>query len=523
MKEAKAVEKNMLCRHAVGDLLVRSAARHPDRMVLKFKDKSYTFRELNEVVNRCAHGLTRLGVAKGDRAAILSHNSDEFIIFWWALMKIGAVIAPINWMLRSEEIKYIIDHSEAKIFFVEDVLIPVVNEIKDSLKGVHTFGYIGLTGAEVPDGWMNIEDLWPEENPATEPEVAIGNDDMVTLLYTSGTEAAPKGVMSSHLNYYSTMASARADTLLQGDDVLIGGIPLYHVAGMWMFTACCTLGALTLLEYIPDPLEILEMTHKERVTRWCWPTTIYINLPKMPDFDKYDLTSLRVGQIFGAPAPPALLEEWKGYSPGMVFMNCYGQTEMTPLGSFIAGADLEQRPDSIGKSMLPMELKIFGPDDNELPAGEVGEIVARGPNIMLGYYREEEKTAHTQRGGWHHTGDLGKKDEEGFFYFVDRVKDMIKTGGENVASADVEVSLFRHPQIMDAAVIGLPDEVWSEAITAVVVPSPGETVEEKEIIAWCKENMAPYKVPKRVIIIDELPRNPSGKVLKKDLRKKYGA
>ena len=167
MSKATAIEKNMMRRHALGDLLVRSAARHPDRMVLKFRDKSYTFRELNEVVNRCAHGLAKLGVAKGDRAAILSHNSDTYIIFWWALMKIGAVITPINWMLKGEEIRYIVDHSESRIFFVEDVLIPVVNEIKDSLKGVRTFGYIGLTGTEVPEGWMNIEDLWLEEYPVT--------------------------------------------------------------------------------------------------------------------------------------------------------------------------------------------------------------------------------------------------------------------------------------------------------------------------------------------------------------------
>ena len=438
-------------------------------------------------------------------------------------MKIGAIITPVNWMLKGEEIRYIIDHAEAKAFFVEDSLIPNVTGIRDALKTVRTFGAIHLTGTDVPEGWMNLEDLWRETYPATEPEVEINHDDVATLLYTSGTEAAPKGVMNTHMNFVSTIPSALADTLIQRDEVMLGGIPLYHVAGMWMFTACTALGALTLLEYIPDLGEILELTQEEKVTRWCWPTTVYINLPNMPGFEDYDLTSLRVCQIFGSPAPPALLERWRKVSPGMIFMNNYGQTEMTPLGSTISGTELDERPDSVGRSMLPVELKIVGPDDKELPRGEVGEIVARGPNIMLGYYKEEEKTAQTQRNGWHHTGDLGRMDEEGYLYFVDRLKDMIKTGGENVASADVEVALFRHPKIADVSIIGMPDEVWGEAITAVVVPAPGESLNEEAVIAWSKENMARYKVPKRVVIVDELPRNPSGKVLKRDLRKKYSA
>ena len=338
-----------------------------------------------------------------------------------------------------------------------------------------------------------------------------------------GPRRPPKGVMNTHMNFVSTIPSALADTLIQRDEVMLGGIPLYHVAGMWMFTACTALGALTLLEYIPDLKEVLELTQEEKVTRWCWPTTVYINLPNMPGFETYDLKSLRVCQIFGSPAPPALLDRWREIVPGMIFMNSYGQTEMTPLGSSISGTELDERPDSVGRSMLPVELKIVGPDDKELPRGEVGEIVVRGPNIMLGYYKEEEKTAQTQRNGWHHTGDLGRMDEEGYLYFVDRLKDMIKTGGENVASADVEVALFRHPKISDVSIIGLPDEVWGEAITAVVVPAPGESLDEEEVIAWSKENMARYKVPKRVVIVDELPRNPSGKVLKRDLRKQYSA
>lgn len=521
MAARSSTQLNMLSRNVVGDILRRSAARHPNRRVLRFRERNYTYRELNEKVNRCAHGLMDQGIRKGDRAAILSHNSDHYVIYWWALLKIGAVITPVNWMLRSEEIRFLLDHSEASAFFVEDALVPHVEPLRDKLRSVRLFGSIPLAGSKVPRGWRNIEDLWQDRYPAAEPEIEIHHDDVATLLYTSGTEAEPKGVMNTHMNFVSTLPSAVADIRMQQDDVMLGGIPLYHVAGMWMFTACTALGGLTLLEYVPDLNEILRLTQEEKVTRWCWPTTVYINLLNVPGFDTYDLSSVRICQIFGSPAPPALLDRWRQIIPGVIFMNSYGQTEMTPLGASICGAELDERPDSVGRSMLPVELKIVGPDDEELPRGEVGEIVARGPNIMLGYFKDEQKTAQTRRNGWHHTGDLGRMDDEGYLYYVDRLKDMIKTGGENVASADVELTLFRHPKIADVAVIGLPDPVWGEAITAVVVPAPGVQIDEGEVIAWAKQNMARFKVPKRVLIVDELPRNPSGKVLKRELRKRY--
>jgi fatty-acyl-CoA synthase len=521
MRELTPLERNLVRRSVAGDILARSASRHPTKRALRFRDRNHTFRELNDAANRCAYGLQKLGVKEGDRAAILSHNCDQFIIFWWGLLKIGAVMTPLNWMLKGKEIQYILDHSEARLFFVEDKLLPEVAGMRVDLESVETFGYIGLADMEVPPDWINIEDLWLPEYPCSEPQVVIENDDVATLLYTSGTEAAPKGVMNTHLNFASSMASAQADILIHRDDVMIGGIPLFHVAGLWMFTGCVAMGALTILEYVPDLHEILELTQEERVTRWCWPSTVYINLPKMKNFETYDLSSLRVCQMFGSPAPPALLDQWRKIVPGISFMNCYGQTEMTPLGATISGEEFDKRPDSVGRAMLPVELRIVGPDDEELPLGEVGEIVVRGPNIMKGYYKDPEKTEHAQRGGWHHTGDLGRMDEEGYLYFVDRINDMIKTGGENVASADVEASLYRHPKVLDTAVIGLPDEVWGEAVTALVVPVPGETVDEEEIVLWCKQEMAGYKVPKKVFFVAELPRNPSGKILKRELKWEY--
>jgi fatty-acyl-CoA synthase len=216
-----------------------------------------------------------------------------------------------------------------------------------------------------------------------------------------------------------------------------------------------------------------------------------------------------------------VLERWRTILPHAAFMNYYGQTEMSPLGTCLHDEEMAERPDSIGRSHLPLQLKVVGLNDQEIPRGEVGELVARGPSIMLGYFRNEEKTLETFRGGWHHTGDLVRMDEQGYVYFVDRAKDFIKTGGENVSSQEVEATLFKHPKVADAAVIGLPDPVWSEAVTAVIVPHQGQTADEQEIIAFCKQEIAGYKVPKRVFFVDALPRNPSGKIMKNMLRQKF--
>jgi fatty-acyl-CoA synthase len=363
MKRLTPFEENVVRRVAVGDFLVRSAARYPSHKALRFRDRTYTFAALNDAVNRCAHGLIKMGVKKGDRCAILSHNCDQFAILWWGLMKLGAVITPLNFMLKNEEVKYIVNHSEPGLFFVEDKLIPNMLAIKDELKTVRAFGYINLAGEAVPEGWMNIEDLWKADLPATEPEAIIHPDDPALLLYTSGTESAPKGVINTHLNFFSIVLSAAVDLHFTKRDVVIGGIPLYHVAAMYVFIACIAIGATNLMEYAPDPFEILKFTQEERVTMWIWPPTLYINLPLLPNFDQLDLASLKLCIVFGALCPPAILERWRAKLPTTQFMNYYGQTEMSPLGACLQDEDFQARPDSIGRSHLPLELKFFVPDD----------------------------------------------------------------------------------------------------------------------------------------------------------------
>ena len=512
-------EMNVLRRASIGDMLMRTAAKYPHKTAFVFRDQRITFGEFNSRVNRCAHGLMKIGVQKGDRAAILSHNCDQFLTFWWALMKLGAIITPLNFMLKADEIKYIVTHSAPKVFFVEDSLINGVLKIESTLKSIRQFGYINLSSVEPPSGWMNIESLWDKSFPDDEPMVEIHVDDPATLLYTSGTESLPKGVLNSHLNFYIDVLSALADLGVRKDDIVIGGIPFYHVAAMYLCVSFVCLGATSILEYAPNPQEILELTARERITLWVWPPALYAVLPHLPDFEKYDLSSLRTCIVFGAQADPEILKKLCERIPDVGFMNYYGQTEMSPLGTSQAPEEFCDRPTSIGRAHMPLSLKVFDPDDRELPPGEVGELVARGPSIMLGYYQDAETTKKTFRSGWHHTGDLVKMDEEGFIYFVDRKKDIIKSGGENVSSQEVEAVLFKYPGIVDATVIGLPDPYWSEAVTAVVVPMPGREISSQDIIAFCKQELAPYKAPKRVVIMNALPRNPSGKILKGLLRK----
>ncbi|MFP4453245.1 MAG: AMP-binding protein [Desulfobacterales bacterium] len=522
MAKLSSYERNVVRRASVGDMLVRTAARNPDKKAFSFKDKAFTYRQFNEAVNRCAKSLADLGVKKGDRAAVMSHNCHQFIIYWWALLKLGAIVTPLNFMLKPEEVKFIINHSEPVIFFVEDSLVENVTPVKKELTSVERFGYINLSGAQqVPGGWLDFDTLYSDDVPAKEPRAEIYPEDPATLLYTSGTESKPKGVLNSHLNYYIDIHSSLFDLDIKKDARIITGIPLYHVAAIYLFTAVVAVGATTVVEYAPDPGEILEMTHNERITHWVWPPALYTGLPMMPGFENYDLSSIQQCVVFGSLAPPAVLEKWRKILPEAGFMNYYGQTEMSPLGTSLKPEDFDRKSTSIGQAHMPLQVKAVDHNDNEVPVGEEGELVARGPAVMLGYYRDEEKTAETFRNGWHHTGDLVRMDEEGFVYFIDRVKDMIKTGGENVASQEVEAMLYHCPGVADAAVIGLPHEYWSEMVTAVVVPAPGQELTEDKVISFCKENLAGYKVPKKVIIVDELPRNPSGKIIKKQLKEKF--
>ena len=518
MSTVSSREMNLLRRAAIGDIPKRTAAKYPDRTAIIFQGKRISFRELNQNCCRFAHAFQELGAKKGDRIAFLTHNCLQYIYAWLGMAKIGCAIVPLNFMLKSFEIEFIINHAEPRFFFVEDALSPQVLEVAGKLKSVEKFGVIPLTGGKKPEGWLNIDDFLTSSRSTEEPQGESDGDEMTTLLYTSGTEALPKGVMTTHQNYYAAMMSGAVDLNVSKDDITLLTIPLYHVAGKYLLLESINIGAAVVLQYAPNPTEILQLTQNEKATYWVYPPTLYQILPAMPNFKEFSLASLRKCISFGALMPVALLQQWKQIVPQAEWRNYYGQTESSPLGSTLQPEDFERKISSIGTPHTGIEMKIFDENDHEVPVGQVGEIVLRGPCVMKGYYKNEQKTAETLRNGWLHTGDLGRFDDEGFLYFIDRKKDMIKTGGENVSSQEVEGLLFKQGKIMQAAVIGMPDKIWGEAVTAVVVPFPGVTLTEEDIIAHCKASMAGYKVPKKVIFVPSMPTTPSGKVLKRLLK-----
>lgn len=521
MMMISSLEMNLLHRMNIGDLAKRTASKYPSRTAIVFKDQRITFKELNERCCGFAHYFEEAGIRKGDRVAFMTHNCLQYIYAWLGLAKIGAIINPLNFMLKGQEAETIINNSEPKMFFIEDALIPQLGDSLKNLKSVKTFGYIPIWGNAKPEGWVNINDYLKPNRCSEEPEVIIEDDDPATLIYTSGTESLPKGVMNTHKNFFITVMSGLADLDVNGGDTIILSIPLFHVAAKFLFLEAISIGARVVLEYAPNPVEILELTQNEKITYWVYPPALYQFIAAMPNYSSYDISSLKKCISFGAMMPPVLFEKWKTIAPGAEWRNYYGMTESSPLGSTLLPKDFEKKINTIGVPHSGIEIKIVDDQDRELPAGEAGEILMRGPSVMKGYFRNEEKTAEALRGGWLHTGDIGMFDEDGFLSFIDRKKDIIKSGGENVSSQEVEGVLYRHDKVAQAAVIGLPHEYWGEVVSAVIVPKPGASVTSEEIIAYCKENLAGFKVPKRVIVIEKMPVSPTGKILKRLLKEEF--
>ncbi|MFB7716947.1 acyl-CoA synthetase [Nocardia sp. NPDC056100] len=507
-------------RQGLGELLRRTAARVPDKTALVWRERRESFAELDAAVNRVAHGLADRGVAQGDRIALYSHNCREFVLLYFALARLGAISVPINFMLTADEVAYILRHSGATGLIAEDALgseaEAAVKQLGDN--DIRLFGWIGLNGLPVAAGWEDAS-AWENHSDAFEPDVHIGDDDPVQLMYTSGTESRPKGAIMSGRGLIAQYVSAIVDGRMSADDIEVHALPLYHCAQLHCFlTPDIYLGATSILLPGPDPATILRTVETERATKLFCPPTVWLSLLRHPDFDSYDLSSLRKGYYGASIMPVEVLHELAERLPGVGLANFYGQTELAPLATVLAPEDQLTKPGSAGRPALNVETRVVDDDGVPVGVGVIGEIVHRSPQAMLGYWNDPEKTADAFRDGWFHSGDLGVLDADGYLSVVDRKKDMIKTGGENVASREVEEVLFQHPGISEAAVVGIPHPHWIEAVTAVVVVRAGETVTAESVIAHCKERLAGFKVPKFVTFVAALPKNPSGKILKRELR-----
>jgi fatty-acyl-CoA synthase len=505
--------------HALGDIPRLPALRQPNKTAIIDSDIVLTFAEFENLVGRAAAALRDNGFAPGDRIALLAHNCWQYVVLTFATARAGVVLVPINFMLAAEEIAYILGHSRVTGFIVEADLTATAEQAMQ-LDGVVTTK-VALMPAErtAPPGWDDFAEWLTVKVAAPCPH--IDDDQLVRLMYTSGTESRPKAAMhtsrSLMWNYISTIVAGD----MSGEDVEIHSLPLYHCAQLDNFLATdIYLGATSIILPSPDPEAVLRNIERYRVTNYFAPPTVWISLLRCPIFDEVDLSSLRKGYYGASAMPIEILQEIRDRLPRLRLWNFYGQTEMAPLASALGPDQQDAHAGAAGRPVINVQTTILDDDDTPVGTDVVGEIAHRSPHLMLGYLDDPERTAEAFRGGWFHSGDLGYYDEHGLLHVVDRKKDMIKTGGENVASREVEEVLYRHSGIEEVAVFGLAHPVWVEAVVAAVVVRDGASLTEDDILAHCREHLAGFKTPKHVFFVDSLPKNPSGKLLKRELRER---
>jgi acyl-CoA synthetase (AMP-forming)/AMP-acid ligase II len=509
----------------VGMLFTKTARTFPERLAIAYGDYELTYQQANERINKLANRLSSLGIKKGDNVALLLHNCPEFIETLFACFKAGIGTVPINFRLHPKECSFIIDNSEAVAVVLGDDFRDSLYPLKNEMPRVKHYICI----SEPLEGMLRYEKLLEGQSPNF-VDVDVGWDDLAWLFYTSGTTGAPKGAMLTHhvlmmmtMNFFADM------TPLGPDDVILHAAPLSHGSGLYGIPNVAK-GAANVILHVKtfDPKTVFETIQRRRVTNMFAAPAMIKRLVTSPEIDKYDLRSLKCVHYGGAPIyVEDLMAAVKKL--GQVFVQLFGQAESPMTISYLPKEEhlLEgteeqmKRLTSAGIPRTDVEVKIFDPNDKELPSGQMGEIVVRGEVVMKGYWKNPKATVETLRSGWLHTGDLGIMDEKGYVYILDRAKDMIISGGENIYSREIEDVILRHPAVHEVAVIGVPDETWGEAIKAMVALKEGQKATEEEIINFCKKNMASFKKPKSVEFIDTIPKNPYGKVLKRELREKY--
>ena len=502
----------------VGDWTAKWADLYPNEPSVKCGDLSFTRREFNNRVNQMARALQAKGIQKGDRVAGLLANGNEFLEILFACSKLGVIMVPLNFRLAAPELEYILKDSEPKLFFYSPEFLATVGALRGKTPGIQE--YI----SERPGGTPNDAEYgsWISAYPVAEPEVKgeVTLDDPQFIMYTSGTTGRPKGAVLTQGN---TQWNAINGIVLYGitkQHVGLTSAPLFHIGGLSASaTPTLYVGGRLVIQRLFNPSETLKLIEKERVNSMFGIPVMFQFMALVPEFSTADLSSVHYFIAGGAPCPKSLIEIY--LKKGVVFNQGYGLTETAPGVSALRSEEAERKLGSAGKPMFHLDLRVVDDRDKPLPPKEMGEVVLRGPNVFKEYWRLPKETAEAKRGGWFHTGDMGYLDEEGYLWLVDRKKDMYISGGENVYPAEVEDVIYKMPQVKEVGVMGMPDPKWGEAGVAVVVPKPGMTLTDQEVLAFCQGKLAKYKIPKRVVFTEALPRTATGKVLKKELRAKY--
>ena len=515
------------------DFLNIASAICPDKLAMVFEDKRYTFSQLNERVTRLANGLMKLGVQKGDRVSFLQVNCNQCVETYFAVAKAAAIYLPMNFRAKEKELTYMLNSAEATTLIAGERYISMIQSIRPELKYLKNL----ISIEKKHEDLLYYEDII-KSSSAEEVVTPIDDKDTTILMYTAGTTGLPKGVMLSHTSFSTYVLENVTPPDPESDERNILTVPLYHVAGIQAMMAAIY-GARTLvMERQFDPEEWMTLVEKEKANRAMMVPTMLKQLLDHPNFKKHDLSSLRVITYGAAPMPLPVIRKALDEFPGVSFINAFGQTEtastITALGPedhAITGTPEEKekklkRLASIGKPMSDVQMKVIDDSGKTLGPNQVGEILARGPRVMSGYWKDEEKTKKTiDKDGWVHTGDVGYVDEDGYYFLSGRSSDIIIRAGENISPEELENAIREFPKVEDVAVIGVPDETWGEEPHAVVILKKGipkSKAVEDEIMEHCRQNLASYKRPRTVVFVDDLPRNPMGKLIKKDIREKYG-
>lgn len=522
-------ERRPLRRATFGDQLRRNALRHPEREAIVaygapgeeagMGRRSLSYAELHERSNRLANSLAERGVGRGDVVAIMGRNTPELILAFWAATKLGAAVTGVNFTFTERELHYQINHSGAKAIVVEDQFHARVEEISEPLPALELKIVNDAFSATAPDSWLRLGDLVDAGDPA-QPQADVDEDAIGVIPYTSGTTSLPKAVAIPQRNYFLSMIPAYTTGIgLVEEDVWYFTMPLHTIAGIGMQIALLSLGNTIVLPLQPDPGQALTAIVEDGVTVVGQTPTFYLRLIEGEGFAAADLSRLRRCITYGGTIPRVIVEALSKAAPGVEWITLWSQSEITQTPTIGRFRTLDEVPGGdpawIGKPTAQLEVRVVDEDGKD---AEEGELICRTPGVMAGYYRDPERTAEVIRDDWLYTGDLVRTDGEGNLFFVDRRNDMIKTGGMNVSSVEVERVLYGHDSVQEVAVVGLADEYWSQVVTAFVVGRAGASVDPEELTAFCKESLAPYKVPKSIRAVAELPKDTQGKILKRELR-----
>ena len=497
----------------IGEFMTRRALLTPEREGLVCGEIRRSYRELNERANRFANAMLRLGVGHGDRVAMLALNEPQYYDMLFGLGKIGAILVPVNYRLAGPEVEFILSDCGARVFVFGEDYASTVDSIRRQISAEK---FVAISD-EVPE-WATCYETMISGASDEEPVIVGGDDDTLTILYTSGTTGRPKGAELSHSYYFWSSVNLMATLGVQIGDSPLVALPLFHIGGLAGPPWFVYQGAKTVLLRSLDPKRFLELLGEEKISGFGSVPALLDFLKLVPDFEKYDWSSVNVILVYAAPVPVSLIEEYA--ASGIEVRQLYGLTENNT-GSVLGAEDASARAGSCGKPFFHTAVRVVDDEDRDVEPGEKGEVLLRGPNTMKGYWNRPEDTAEALQDGWLHTGDIAKMDEDGYLYIMDRKKDMIISGGENIYPAEIEDALLRHPKVADVAVIGFPDEKWGEAVKAIMVVKKGEELKEGELIEWCQGEIGRFKIPKKVVFTDTIPRTPTGKILKRVLRDQF--